>query len=68
MNPYNVYFVSKATGPRTVQIEAHNESRDKVRLSGAMQSMENDDGWIAIAYNHEITVSPIFIDEERADG
>jgi hypothetical protein len=33
-----------------------------------MESTENDNGWIALAYSYEITVSVIFIDEERADG
>ena len=32
MNPYNVYFVSKGTGPRTVQIEAQNSTGVKAQV------------------------------------
>jgi len=32
MNPYNVYFVSKGTGPRTVQIEAQNSAGVKAQV------------------------------------
>jgi hypothetical protein len=32
MNLYNVYFVSKGTGPRTVQIEAQNSAGVKPQV------------------------------------
>jgi hypothetical protein len=32
MNLYNVYFVSKGTGPRTVQVEALNQSGAKAQV------------------------------------
>jgi hypothetical protein len=32
MNLYNVYFVSKGTGPRTVQIEALNQAGAKAQV------------------------------------
>jgi len=32
MNLYNVYFVSKGTGPRTVQIEAQNSAGAKAQV------------------------------------
>jgi hypothetical protein len=32
MNLYNVYFTSKGTGPRTVQIEALNQSGAKAQV------------------------------------
>jgi hypothetical protein len=32
MNLYNVYFVSKGTGPRTVQIEALNSAGAKAQV------------------------------------
>ena len=32
MNLYNVYFVSKGTGPRTVQIEAQNSAGVKAQV------------------------------------
>jgi hypothetical protein len=32
MNLYNVYFVSKGTGPRTVQIEALNSAGVKAQI------------------------------------
>jgi hypothetical protein len=32
MNLYNAYFVSKGTGPRTVQIEALNQSGAKAQV------------------------------------
>ena len=32
MNLYNVYFVSKGTGPRTVQIEALNSAGVKAQV------------------------------------
>jgi hypothetical protein len=32
MNLYNVYFASKGTGPRTVQIEALNQSDAKAQV------------------------------------
>jgi hypothetical protein len=34
MNLYNVYFVSKGTGPRTVQIEAQNSAGVKAQVAG----------------------------------
>jgi hypothetical protein len=45
MNLYNVYFVSKGTGPRTVQIEAQNSTGAKAlvesRYPGAYNIMVN---------------------------
>jgi len=45
MNLYNVYFVSKGTGPRTVQIEAQNQAGAKAqveaRYPGAYNIMVN---------------------------
>ena len=32
MNLYNVYFCSKATGPRTVQVEALNQAGAKAQV------------------------------------
>jgi hypothetical protein len=32
MNLYNVYFVSKGTGPRTVQVEALNQTGAKAQV------------------------------------
>jgi hypothetical protein len=32
MNLYNVYFVSKGTGPQTVQIEALNQAGAKAQV------------------------------------
>ena len=32
MNLYNVYFVSKGTGPETVQIEAQNSAGAKAQV------------------------------------
>jgi hypothetical protein len=32
MNLYNVYFVSKGTGPQTVQIEAQNSAGAKAQI------------------------------------
>ena len=32
MNLYNVYFVSKGTGPRTVQVEALNQGGAKAQV------------------------------------
>jgi hypothetical protein len=32
MNLYNLYFVSKGTGPRTVQVEALNQSGAKAQV------------------------------------
>jgi hypothetical protein len=32
MNLYNVYFTSKGTGPRTVQIEALNQAGAKAQV------------------------------------
>ena len=32
MNLYNVYFVSKGTGPRTVQVEAQNQASAKSQV------------------------------------
>ncbi len=32
MNLYNVYFVSKGTGPRSVQVEALNQSGAKAQV------------------------------------
>ena len=32
MNLYNAYFVSKGTGPRTVQIEALNQAGAKAQV------------------------------------
>jgi hypothetical protein len=32
MNLYNVYFTSKGTGPRTVQIEALNQAGTKAQV------------------------------------
>ena len=32
MNLYNVYFVSKGTGPQTVQIEAQNQAGAKSQV------------------------------------
>jgi hypothetical protein len=32
MNLYNVYFVSKGTGPRTIQIEALNSAGVKAQI------------------------------------
>jgi hypothetical protein len=32
MNLYNTYFVSKGTGPRTVQIEAQNSAGVKAQV------------------------------------
>jgi hypothetical protein len=32
MNLYNVYFVSKGTGPQTVQIEAQNSAGAKAQV------------------------------------
>jgi hypothetical protein len=32
MNLYNVYFVSKGTGPRTVQVEALNQAGAKAQV------------------------------------
>jgi hypothetical protein len=32
MNLYNVYFTSKGTGPRTVQIEALNQAGAKAQI------------------------------------
>ena len=32
MNLYNVYFTSKGTGPRTVQVEALNQSGAKAQV------------------------------------
>ena len=45
MDLYNVYFVSKGTGPRTVQIEAQNQAGAKLqveaRYPGAYNIMLN---------------------------
>ena len=45
MNLYNVYFVSKGTGPRTVQVEALNQSGAKgqveARYPGAYNIISN---------------------------
>lgn len=45
MNLYNVYFVSKGTGPRTVQIEAQNSAGAKAQVEfrylGAYNIMVN---------------------------
>jgi hypothetical protein len=45
MNLYNVYFVSKGTGPQTVQIEAQNSAGAKAqvesRYSGAYNITPN---------------------------
>jgi len=32
MNLYNIYFVSKGTGPRTVQVEALNQAGTKAQV------------------------------------
>src|ERR1700741_2514487 len=36
MNLYNVYFVSKGTGPRTVQIEAQNSAGVKAQVEARL--------------------------------
>jgi hypothetical protein len=45
MNLYNVYFVSKGTGPETVQVEAQNSAGAKAqveaRYPGAYNIIQN---------------------------
>ena len=41
MNLYNVYFVSKGTGPRTVQIEAQNSAGVKAHVEARYRSLQH---------------------------
>jgi len=45
MNLYNVYFVSKGTGPETIQVEAQNSAGAKAqveaRYPGAYNIIQN---------------------------
>jgi hypothetical protein len=41
MNLYNVYFVSKGTGPRTVQIEALNSAGVKAQVESGYPGAYN---------------------------
>jgi len=43
MNLYNVYFVSKGTGPQTVQIEAQNSAGAKAQAH--LRQFEKLDRW-----------------------
>jgi len=39
MNLYNVYFVSKGTGPRTVQIEAQNSAGAHLGMTNRIEKI-----------------------------
>ena len=41
MNLYNIYFVSKGTGPRTVQIEAQNQAGAKAQVEARYPGVYN---------------------------
>jgi hypothetical protein len=41
MNLYNVYFVSKGTGPRTVQVEALNQAGAKAQVEARYPGANN---------------------------
>jgi hypothetical protein len=42
MNLYNVYFVSKGTGPQTVQIEAQNSAGVKAQVESRYPGAYNN--------------------------
>jgi hypothetical protein len=41
MNLYSVYFVSKGTGPRTVQVEAQNQAGAKAQVEARYPAAYN---------------------------
>ena len=41
MNLYNVYFVSKGTGPRTVQVQALNQAGAKAQVEARYPEANN---------------------------
>ena len=41
MNLYNVYFTSKGTGPRTVQVEALNQAGAKAQVEARYPGANN---------------------------
>jgi hypothetical protein len=55
MNLYNVYFTSKGTGPRTLQIEALNQAGAKAQVEARYPS----------AYNVILAEFAILREEER---